>query len=487
MFCMKCGNQMSADAKFCNKCGAQQDNVVISAALKQSETVSKTVSAMCPNCKTVMTVNPAFKFVNCGKCGANSSAQAAIKAFAASKTNPASGFPSSSGFPAASSFKSSPVAQNQKLFNEIAHMLGTGNFTGTKMRCDQILRNDPTEAKAYLYKLLAELRCAKRTDLAYLNASFENNPNFIKAMEYGDDALRGELQGYVDIVNKKLSNNRNAGAAREQAAIQAAVQAKEAEEQAAGKAAELAAVQAAKEAEEQAVRKAAEPAVAQAAKETEEKTTDEAFEPVSECEEDLSVEEPCVDNAFDEQADSSTKPVVFKELHKGEELRLGTTGGETISWTVLDVKDGSALVISNKPVCTMAYHLPGGDITWRDCEVRKWLNGEFLETCFKADESAAILTCSNVVNENNPTYNTPGGEPTSDKLFLLSMSEANEYFPDNESRALGSYWWLRTPGSNPANAAVVGSDGRISSCGSLVVNYFGKYGVRPAMWIALDA
>ena len=90
-----------------------------------------------------------------------------------------------------------------------------------------------------------------------------------------------------------------------------------------------------------------------------------------------------------------------------------------------------------------------------------------------------------VVNDDNPTYGTEGGNNTTDQIFLLSIAEAQNgsYFADDSSRIatntayvagggkLGSsgmfgvgeadYWWLRSPGDLDHRAAGVSVDGGV--------------------------
>ena len=97
---------------------------------------------------------------------------------------------------------------------------------------------------------------------------------------------------------------------------------------------------------------------------------------------------------------------------------------------------------------------------------------------------------------------------TEDRIFLLSIDEANKYFATDEARmcaptasarAKGAYtddnykvdgagaccWWLRSPGGVQFFAANVYYDGGVNSFGSSFT--YGLVGVRPAMWIDLDA
>lgn len=52
-----------------------------------------------------------------------------------------------------------------------------------------------------------------------------------------------------------------------------------------------------------------------------------------------------------------------------------------------------------------------------------WVNGTFYNTAFSVKEQNAIVA-QNVINEKHPDYKTPGGNNTTDKVFLLSIKEA---------------------------------------------------------------
>ncbi len=109
----------------------------------------------------------------------------------------------------------------------------------------------------------------------------------------------------------------------------------------------------------------------------------------------------------------------------------------------------------------------------------------------------------------NPEYDISPGNNTKDKVFLLSIPEANRYFISDEARmcAPTEYakaqgvsiidsnlvvdgkgacsWWLRSPGCFKECAADVWSKGCASVYGDTVDCPF--IGVRPAMWINLGS
>ncbi|MCL2678218.1 MAG: DUF6273 domain-containing protein [Clostridiales bacterium] len=191
------------------------------------------------------------------------------------------------------------------------------------------------------------------------------------------------------------------------------------------------------------------------------------------------------------------------DVKAGDAIQLGGIG-----WLVLDVKDGRALVISEKIFENQAYHAPSGTITWENCSLREYLNGEFFDSTFSAEEKKKIVETV-LKNDDNQWYGTQGGNGTADKVFLLSIEEVVQYFgdsglltdrPEGGPEAISdeydsariavekdseeaSWWWLRSPGHAECGAARVSDGGDIYLGGAGCV--YNCYGVRPAMWIKL--
>ena len=101
-------------------------------------------------------------------------------------------------------------------------------------------------------------------------------------------------------------------------------------------------------------------------------------------------------------------------------------------------------------------------------------------------------------SRQNPKYETPAGNNTTDQVFLLSITEANKYFSSDSVRQCqgtaycyrkGSngncWWWLRSPGRSSYRAAGVYSGGSVYDNGDLVDD--DRDAVRPALWIDLDS
>lgn len=170
-------------------------------------------------------------------------------------------------------------------------------------------------------------------------------------------------------------------------------------------------------------------------------------------------------------------------------IKQGQTKGLSFGkykWRVLAVNGDKALLLSEDIIESRAYHVDQSDITWENCAVRGYLNGDFYKQ-FSSKERAQI-SGSNVANSNNPQHGTNGGNSTSDNVFLLSLSEVKQFFENNGDRVSKksgepAWWWLRSPGGRGVYAAFVDKDGKVSDGGNLVNNASG--GIRPALWINL--
>ena len=174
------------------------------------------------------------------------------------------------------------------------------------------------------------------------------------------------------------------------------------------------------------------------------------------------------------------------ESEEGETLRLGRamekrSCAETpLRWRVLCREEGRMLVLCERAVAVLPYHPELQDVTWESCALRCWLNSVFLPLSFSLAEQERILPAA-VQTPDNPNFGSSGGNATEDRLFLLSAEEAAGLLKDDAARALGCWWWLRTPGFDNSFAASVTPDGSVVRLGSFVDG--DDYAVRPAMWI----
>ena len=72
-------------------------------------------------------------------------------------------------------------------------------------------------------------------------------------------------------------------------------------------------------------------------------------------------------------------------------------------------------------------------MTWENCDLRTWLNGEFLRNAFTGEEQK-MIALSKLANDDNPEYSTSGGNTTEDLVFCLSLAEAESLFESREAR-----------------------------------------------------
>ena len=156
-------------------------------------------------------------------------------------------------------------------------------------------------------------------------------------------------------------------------------------------------------------------------------------------------------------------------------------------WIVLDKKDDKLLILSEYVICLKKFNEELEDVTWSTCSLRKWMNTEYLTQAFSEKELERIADTS-VYTEPCRYYKSSDGEYTIDKVFLLSIEEAEKYFSTDEDRMTTTtkgkkcWWWLRTP-CGDAEAGWVYYNGEINPYG-MDVDY-DTFSVRPAMWIKL--
>ena len=206
---------------------------------------------------------------------------------------------------------------------------------------------------------------------------------------------------------------------------------------------------------------------------------------------------------------------VLKAANVGDTIKFGkyeqdnnlSNGKEDIEWSVLAKEGNRVLLISKYALDRKSYNADYGDVTWETCSLRQWLNGTFLNDAFSAEEQALIQD-TYVSADANSEYDTNPGNATTDKVFLLSINEAEQYFgsaevrmciPTEYAKANGAYtdnrytkngvptcwWWLRSSGYVQYDAPYIYSDGSVYYRGGYVLD--ARECVRPALWINLDS
>lgn len=196
---------------------------------------------------------------------------------------------------------------------------------------------------------------------------------------------------------------------------------------------------------------------------------------------------------------------------------------QPIKWRVLSVNGNDAFLLADQNLDYQAYDeydTYRDQITWEICTLRQWLNAEFYQNAFDSREQSAVRA-TEIRNEDNPFFGTNGGNDTSDKVYLLSLSEVwnRTYGFSSEDAASetreakntayvkacgaatvgsGSHagngeWWLRTPGILPYFAVMVVKNGDVAYAGDAVGTLHlqgvaeSKYAVRPALYLDLSS
>ena len=112
---------------------------------------------------------------------------------------------------------------------------------------------------------------------------------------------------------------------------------------------------------------------------------------------------------------------------------------EPLVWRVLEVRDGTALLLSHAAIECEPFQEDLREVSWENCTLRSWLNGyvaranasakdcsgkgkNFLGTAFTAEEQAAIQETT-VRNEANYYFGVDSGATTKDRIFLPAESE----------------------------------------------------------------
>uniref|UniRef100_UPI004055FF08 DUF6273 domain-containing protein n=1 Tax=Acetatifactor sp. TaxID=1872090 RepID=UPI004055FF08 len=232
-----------------------------------------------------------------------------------------------------------------------------------------------------------------------------------------------------------------------------------------------------------------------------------------------------------------------------------SNGVEPILWDVIGQNENGVLLIShfvldnkpfeeeNKGIVDYATGISSNGITWENSSIRTWLNNDFIQEAFSANEQSYIVPVLNSTSDFKDTLGQEehyygykggiGGADTNDRVFLLSIEEYWKYMnpsyvgylsyiyasidalagPTKYARAQGinieeykdswlvengvtgtfdkdyngvySFWMLRNPGSAEDQITIMSIDGLGHVAASHHVN--AACGVRPAIWVSAVA
>ena len=126
--------------------------------------------------------------------------------------------------------------------------------------------------------------------------------------------------------------------------------------------------------------------------------------------------------------DSPSGGSSVRQVAVGEVIQFGD-----FEWRVLDVQGDYVLLLSENIISHRWYHHTLEAVTWETSAIREYLNNEFINTFSEADR--ARIRETTVINNNNPWdfsdlgdlyadwyASTPGGNNTTDRIFLLILT-----------------------------------------------------------------
>lgn len=457
-------------------------------------------------------------------------------------------------------------ANTAPLLKRAFMFLEDGDWNSADEYCERVLDIDPENASAYLGKLLSELRVRKQESLKDQAEPFDHNNNYQKAVRFADEKLKSALTGCIEYIHTRNENARLDGiytsaknamsAANTESAYKVAAALfesisgwKDSDEQIYACQKKIEEIKAKEEADRlEAERKAEERRIAAekaakkrkkafaigtpivavciafvivlttviipnskynaAVKLMEDGKYEEAisaFEALEGYKDSANKIEECNINIYGEEVWNKVKSVNVGDTYRFgsyEQDNNKSNGQEDIEWLVLAKEGTKILVISKEALDCKPYNTSRTGVTWETCTLRKWLNNDFINAAFSADERTMIPTVT-VSADKNPYCSTNPGNATQDQVFLLSITEVNKYFSSDSARqckpteyavAGGAYvnssngncwWWLRSPGFYQISAAGVRDDGDVGKGSYNVIDY--DDAVRPALWIDLNS
>ena len=205
-------------------------------------------------------------------------------------------------------------------------------------------------------------------------------------------------------------------------------------------------------------------------------------------------------------SESSSQEIASETFYSGNTIEFGTYKGQELVWDVVYTEDNQALLFLSDVLRDeegnadrMPYNVEFVPITWEECSLRAWLNGEFYNNVFGVDNSAILMiTNTNVDHEEHydfenldtgfeeyTDYYSYGGNDTDDYIFLISEQDINDYFTDLEVLSgIREDFFIRDMYVNNMSAGTISISGYYGIIESR--NIFVPCGIRPAMWIDIS-
>ena len=213
------------------------------------------------------------------------------------------------------------------------------------------------------------------------------------------------------------------------------------------------------------------------------------------------------DGKDEEGTMKNDNPVIEDARTKvGDKIVLGKyeqngdlASAEDISWTVIKVEEGRALLIADLCLAHGGFHDAYEAFSWADSSIRDWLNVDFYTKAFN-DEEKTLIRRTSIENDKNYIFAVGEDNVTTDMVFLLSLDEAKELLGEDNIVGVPTEnvknsaklthgnkscnWWLRTQGASTMKAVVVGYNGVINVSG--LRGDIAEAGIRPCVWYSTE-
>jgi len=333
----------------------------------------------------------------------------------------------------------------EPLLRRASLLLEDGEFAKADELLEQVLNQSPEDARAYIYKLMIELKVKTENQLANSERPLTEYNNFNKAIRFADTKQKEEYSSYNRKIIEK-TDKVNLG------------------------------------------------------------KYNYAVDLLNNCEYSKAL--PLFYELGDYR-DCKVKYNKYRMfgLKQGDIITFGkyiqrseTNDADQIKWVVLSISENRALLISEKCLDCKPYNSMQTQDSWDSSSIRNWLNNSFLNSAFTLEEQNNILSTV-VKNENTTETETSTERNIEDKIFLLSFEETNIYFKNDIlmqakstqfAEEQGTYvgkdgnsiWWLRN------------ADEELQYCGYVDDDNYGyeyiedidfntPLGIRPAFWLNL--
>ena len=140
---------------------------------------------------------------------------------------------------------------------------------------------------------------------------------------------------------------------------------------------------------------------------------------------------------------------LYRNLAIGSIIPFGKFKGETISWLVLKIEEGRALLVAEDGIIDRPFHYTPVEIQWEDSTLFKWLNEDLIKSAFKVWERDRILSSFFLLDDKTArgipfTHKTWLGVIQGDTAAVIDEDGIIMYEKLNSRRSVRPAFWLDT-------------------------------------------